>query len=456
MGTTDSRLLHLAKTLACIFLVAMIAVAQFAPATAYAMEVVSCSAKPNSKADGKVEGSAETRVKFEALLDDGGITGLSLTFPEGVAFTIDNALVRYKYGEDFMQREDLKDAAVIADGQTVLIELPSPTPDNVRIYVEVYDVFFPEDGGDMQITGTYTLADGTTKDIEGIPAIEVQPSPDAEKAADGLASEPWVQAWNSVPFLRLFLNPALIVSSFPVVLRGFLMALAIVLVAYPLAIPIGLVLSLMRMSKIRILRGFSSLYVNVVRGTPMFLQIYIAFFGLPLAGLNIPSFPLGVIVLSMNSAAYLCEIFRVGIQSIPKGQFEASRSLGMTGAQTMMFVIIPQTVRRVLPTMTNEFILLYKDTSLLAAVGVMEVVYYARTIVANTGSITPYVVAACFYLVITIPLAKLVGRLESRLAGNSVGSSEKKQKKRVLKDSEETVAPDVVEGISEDVLMRRL
>ena len=212
----------------------------------------------------------------------------------------------------------------------------------------------------------------------------------------------------------------------------------------------------MRMSKIGILRGISSLYVNVVRGTPMFLQIYIAFFGLPLAGVNIPSFPLGVIVLSMNSAAYLCEIFRAGIQSIPKGQFEASRSLGMTGAQTMMFVIIPQTVRRVLPTMTNEFILLYKDTSLLAAVGVMEVVYYARTIVANTGSITPYVVAACFYLVITIPLAKLVGRLESKLAGNSVGSSDKREKKRALKESEQTVAPDVVEEISEDSLMRRL
>ena len=87
----------------------------------------------------------------------------------------------------------------------------------------------------------------------------------------------------------------------------------------------------------------------------------------------------------------------------------------MNAAQTMAFVIIPQTVRRVLPTMTSEFILLYKDTSLLAAVGVMEVVMYAKTIVASTGSITPYIVAAVFYLVITIPLAKLVGNLEQKL-----------------------------------------
>ena len=200
---------------------------------------------------------------------------------------------------------------------------------------------------------------------------------------------------------------------------GFLQALAIVACAFPLAIPIGLALAFMRMSRFRVLRGIATTYVNIVRGTPLFLQIYIAFFGLPLAGVQIPSFPLGVIVLFMNSGAYLCEIFRAGIQSIPNGQFEASRSLGMNGAQTMFYVIIPQTIRRVIPTMTSEFILLYKDTSMLAAVGVMEVVMYAKTIVAATGSITPYIVAAFFYLIITLPLAKVVGNLENRLAGKS-------------------------------------
>ena len=122
----------------------------------------------------------------------------------------------------------------------------------------------------------------------------------------------------------------------------------------------------------------------------------------------------------------------------------------MTGSQTMAFVIIPQTVRRVLPTMTSEFILLYKDTSLLAAVGVMEIVMYAKTIVASTGSITPYIVAALFYLVLTIPLANLVGRLEERLAGNG-NASAKKAKKKAVKEAKRALNPGVVEEKLEEV-----
>ena len=226
-------------------------------------------------------------------------------------------------------------------------------------------------------------------------------------------------------------------------LKGFFTALAIVFCAFPLAIPLGLMLALCRMSKLRVLRAIGTTYVNVVRGTPLFLQIYIAFFGLPLAGIQVPPFVLGVCVLFVNSGAYLCEIFRAGIQSIPQGQFEASRSLGMNGAQTMLFVIIPQTVRRVIPTMTSEFILLYKDTSLLAAVGVMEVVMYAKTIVATTGSITPYIVAACFYLIITIPLASLVGKLERKLDVNTRGAVPDS------KDEEAESSPVVPAGLAE-------
>ena len=141
----------------------------------------------------------------------------------------------------------------------------------------------------------------------------------------------------------------------------------------------------------------------------------IAFFGLPLLGIQMDNFVLGIIVLVMNSSAYLAEIFRAGIQSINKGQFEAARSLGMNGAQTMIFVIIPQTFRRVIPTMTSEFILMYKDTSLLAAVGVMEIMMYSKTITAATGNVTPYIVAAFFYLVVTIPLTKVINVMEERL-----------------------------------------
>ena len=118
-------------------------------------------------------------------------------------------------------------------------------------------MFFPGSGGDMQLTGTYTLADESVHDIEGIPAIGVVNVSPAEQLSSWLESQDWVQQWNSNKFLRLFLNPPIIVSSFPVVFNGFLMAIGIVAVAFPLAIPFGLILALMRMARFRILRGIA-------------------------------------------------------------------------------------------------------------------------------------------------------------------------------------------------------
>ena len=168
------------------------------------------------------------------------------------------------------------------------------------------------------------------------------------------------------------------------------------------------------MSKLAPVRWFATAYINVIRGTPLFLQIFIAFIGLRIAGIRASDFITAVIVLALNSSAYLAEIFRAGIQSIHKGQFEAAQSLGMTYAQSMQYVIIPQTVKRVLPTMTSEFILLFKDTALLSAVGIFELMLRANNIVARTGNLTPYVVAAGYYLIVTIPLINYVGRLESQ------------------------------------------
>jgi polar amino acid transport system substrate-binding protein len=187
------------------------------------------------------------------------------------------------------------------------------------------------------------------------------------------------------------------------------------------------------MSKLGALRFISSIYVNVIRGTPLFLQMYIAFFGLPLLGVRIDSYLLGILVLAMNSSAYLAEIFRAGIQSIHKGQFEASASLGMNPFQTMFSVIIPQTVRRVIPTATSEFILLYKDTSLLAAVGVMEQMMFAKSMVASTGNMTPYVVAACYYLIVTLPLTRIISTFEKKLAASEGQSSEPPTEKKKLR-----------------------
>ncbi len=412
----------LAALVAAVFLVA--------PTQALAFEVAKCTAKPNSGSGSSVLGATETRITWEGQADDDEVVaGFSLTLPEGVTYGLDDARVTVLTGDDLMTREN-PECAITSDGQTITVTFDEPVEAGAYLRLEVYEVEFPRAGGEMQLTGTYVLEDGAELDMGEFPSMSITGITLAESLSNWLAEQEWVQQWNSNKFLRLFFNPTIIVTSFPVVFKGFLMALAIVAVAFPLAIPIGFLLALLRISRWRILRGLAGLYVNVVRGTPMFLQIYIAYFGLPLAGVNIPNYPLGVIVLAMNSGAYLCEIFRAGIQSIDRGQFEASRSLGMSGAQTMLYVIVPQMVRRVLPTMTSEFILLYKDTSLLAAVGVMEVVMYAKTIVASTGSITPYIVAAFFYLVVTLPLARLVNWLEARLDDGRGGASAGKAKKR--------------------------
>ncbi len=391
-----------------------------APSSAYALDVVKCTARTNADATSEVLGGTETRVTWEGqCAAEEQLEGLSLTFPAGSSFSLDNARITMLSGDDLMTRTSIS-AEFSADGETFRATFNESAQPGGYFRVEIYGVFFPADGGDMVLTGTF-VTQGAEQDMGSIPAIPVTGVTLTRQIATWLEGQEWVQSWNSVKFLNLFLNPSILVTSFPVVLRGFFMALGIVACAFPLAIPFGLLFALMRMARFRVFRGLATAYVNIVRGTPLFLQIYVAFFGLPLAGIDPPKFLLGVVVLAMNSSAYLCEIFRAGIQSISKGQFEAARSLGMNGAQTMLFVIIPQTVRRVIPTMTSEFILLYKDTSMLAAVGTMEVVLYAKSIVASTGSITPYIVAACFYLVITLPLAKLVGKLESRLAGNDAG-----------------------------------
>ena len=421
----------LAKILLLVFTVLVLACTLGSPATANAIETASLTALPNASEGSDVLGGTVTRVKYEAQAgEDESVQSVSFTFPAGTTFGTEDTEVELLSGEDLMDLTRLKNFEVAAEGDTIHITMPEPLPEGQYFRIKVYDVVFPTEGGPMSIAGTCTLANGVQLYIDDIPSLNIKGITPAEQLASFLEEQEWVQRWNENKFLRLFLNPPILVKSFPIVAKGFLMALAIVLVAFPLAIPFGLILSFMRMSKFGIVRAIASLYVNVIRGTPVFLQIYIAFFGLPLAGIQIPPFMLGVIVLAMNSCAYQCEIFRGGIQSISKGQTEASRSLGMNGAQTMMSIIIPQTVRRVIPTMTSEFILLYKDTSLLAAVGVMEVVMYAKTIVASTGSITPYIVAACFYLIVTLPLARVVGTLEKRLALGEHGAAPKGKKGR--------------------------
>jgi len=241
--------------------------------------------------------------------------------------------------------------------------------------------------------------------------------------------------WEANTITHLFFSPSVMGEAFGVILKALPVSLLFGVGAFLIGIPLGLGLAFMKMAKTRWLRWPATAYVDFVRGTPLFLQILLVFFGLPLfpfykvvlaanpwmndAALFNISWSLyfrGFLVLSFNSAAYLTEIFRAGIQSISRGQMEAARSLGMTVPKAMMYVIIPQTVRRILPTMMSEFILLFKDTALLAAVGLPEIVLRAREVAAAKFNPSPYVLASLFYLVITIPLGRFVARLEDRLA----------------------------------------
>ena len=394
------------------------------PGSASALEVTATTARSNSDADNSVMGGMETRVTWEAqTFENEQLTELVLDYPAGSEVPADQVRVT---GLEGLTRVKLNETVSRIDADSVRIEFADPTPAGILIRVEASKAVLPASGGELTVTGSATLADGTSIDVPAGPTMNVITVTLPEQISQKLAGMGWVQAWNQVPLLHMFFDPTLIVTSVPAVFSGWLKALAMVVCSFPLAIVIGLLLCFMRISRIKVLGALGALYVNVVRGTPLFLQIYIAFFGLPLLGIIIGQFPLAVLVMSFNSGAYLCEIFRAGIESIHKGQFEAARSLGMNAMQTMFFVIIPQAFRRVIPTMTSEFILLYKDTSLFAAVGMMEMVMFAKSITATTGNMTPYIVAAIFYLLVTLPLTKFIGIFEKRLADPSHGRNRKK------------------------------
>ena len=400
---------------AAILFAAALALSFALPVQAHALDVERWTAKPNKDGDSTtVLGATATRVTWQGQsAEDESVSNVTIELPQGSTIEAENVKVTVLAGLD---RLDVASEASV-DGASVNVAFPEPTPAGSLIMVECNRTLLPAAGGTFGLAGSYTTSDGQQHDMPATDqSIVVSGTSPTEQASSWLNEQDWVKAWNSNKFLHLFFDPALIVTSVPALLSGWLVSLGLVIVSFPLAIPLGLIWSFLRMAKHRLPRAIGATYINIVRGTPLFLQLYIAFFGLPLMGVQMDPFMMGAIVLIMNSSAYLAEIFRAGIQSINKGQSEAARSLGMSGMQTMFFVIIPQTVRRVIPTMTSEFILMYKDTSLLAAVGVTELMMYAKTITAATGNVTPYIVAAGFYLIVTIPMTKFINSMEARMA----------------------------------------
>ena len=202
-------------------------------------------------------------------------------------------------------------------------------------------------------------------------------------------------------------------------LEGTGVTLQVFLLTFVLAVPLGLGLALIRISGFAVLGGLVNGYIWLMRGTPLMLQMLFIYFALPFVpviGVRLPDFPAAIVAFVLNYAAYFAEIFRAGIQSIDRGQYEGARVLGLSYAQTMRRIVLPQVLKRILPPMSNETITLVKDTSLIYVLAMNDLLRAARGIVQRDFTTTPFVVAAAFYLIMTLVLTLGFQRLERKHA----------------------------------------
>lgn len=183
---------------------------------------------------------------------------------------------------------------------------------------------------------------------------------------------------------------------------------------------LGGALSLMRLSGSRILKFISTVYIELIRGTPILVQISMVYFGsYVLLGIDINKFLSALIAVALNSAAYVAEIIRSGIQSIDKGQMEASRSLGVSHKETMQHIILPQAIKNILPALGNEFVTLIKETSVASVIGTADLMYSSKIVTSKSyEAFTPLVVIAIIYFILTFGISQIIRFFERRLAHN--------------------------------------
>ncbi|WP_460286508.1 amino acid ABC transporter permease [Clostridium sp. CTA-7] len=213
----------------------------------------------------------------------------------------------------------------------------------------------------------------------------------------------------------------------PYFINGVKWTLLISLISVLMGVILGSLLCFMKRSKFQIwkinpLNAIATIYIEIIRGTPMLLQIMIVYYGFDeLLGVNIPALTAGIIAVSINSAAYVSEIIRAGIEAVDKGQLEAARSLGMSQFTAMKLIIMPQAVRNILPAIGNEFVTVIKESSMASVIGVSELMYGAQVVRGVTfRGFEPLIVAAVFYFIMTFSLGRLMNYIERRMkAGDS-------------------------------------
>ena len=217
--------------------------------------------------------------------------------------------------------------------------------------------------------------------------------------------------------IKFFNDPSKLWNLTELLLQGAGVTLSIFFLTLLFAVPLGVLFAQARMSKHAVLRAPTSLYIYLMRSTPLMLQIMFVYFLLPqLLPFNVDRFSAVIFAFAVNYAAYFAEIFRSGIQSIPAGQYEAAKVLGYTKTQTFFCIILPQVVKRVLLPMTNEIITLIKDTALASTVAVVELMTIAKKQVSSSSSVEPYLLAIVFYLVLNGVAEQLCKLAEKRLS----------------------------------------
>ncbi|KGM95054.1 ABC transporter permease [Clostridium novyi A str. 4552] len=203
----------------------------------------------------------------------------------------------------------------------------------------------------------------------------------------------------------------------PILLKGSVITIELTVISVILGSIIGVIVAGLKLSNNKIVVYIVSFYTWIFRGTPMFLQLFFFYYGLPFLGISLTPMAAAIIGLSLNSGAYMSEIIRGGIVSIDKGQFEACKSLGFTNIQTMTKVILPQAFRVILPSVGNEFITMLKDTSLVSAITMEELMRNAQLQMSSTGRpVEPFLIAGLLYLLMTTVFNVIFSLTEKRLS----------------------------------------
>jgi len=206
-----------------------------------------------------------------------------------------------------------------------------------------------------------------------------------------------------------------------ILLKGLLMTILLALLAVSFGAFLGLVPAFMRMSRNKILKTVATAYVEIIRGTPLLVQVLLiySFFRMPVTiflGIDLSSFIPGMLALLINSSAYVSEVIRSGVESVDRGQTEAARSLGMSSRETMQKIILPQAIKNILPALGNEFVTMIKETSIFMYLGIAELMYSAVMVRSATYAVKEsYIVAGLLYFVLTYPTSKLIGLWERKL-----------------------------------------